>query len=89
MHLDFWLKNGSHPIQEVPIERVFQFTKLIGGSVLLVENQMEYDYMVGMQYLMGQEIYIVVEPDQEKIKYWERNFYNIFLTYDPYDRNRI
>lgn len=89
MNLQFWLKKfGSSP-EELSLEEVYENRQ--GRSVLLVENQEEYDYMSGMCYLMGRELFIniVTETDPLELLKWEKHYANIFLTYDPYDRNRI
>lgn len=89
MNLQFWLKKfGSSP-EELSLEEVYKDRQ--GRSVLLVENQEEYDYMSGMCYLMGRQLFIniVTVTDLLELHKWEKHYANIFLTYDPYDRNRI
>ena len=89
MNLQFWLKKfGSSP-EELSLEEVYK--DRYGRSVLLVENQEEYDYMSGMCYLMGRELFINITTVTTPIELhrWEMHYPNIFLTYDPYDRNRI
>ena len=89
MNLQFWLKKFGSSLEELSLEEVYENRQ--GSTVLLVENQEEYDYMSGMCYLMGRELFIniVTETDPLELLKWGKHYANIILTYAPYDRNRI
>lgn len=85
--VEFWCTTDWGTPIAVELERVFG--TVANKQVIIVESQDEYDYCWSMQLMMGSEINIIIHESGKTVQDYLRDFFWVFTTWDPADRNRI